>query len=259
MSRRRVGLSASLLASRRRGRGRLLTVPLVLIAALSLSGCESTAEKSAKLERVAKHVTVQEKGLSITRHSRKVRVLGTAVVHSSEGTAATVTVQNRTGAALREVPLAVAVKDAKGHTTAQNDAGGLESALVSVSSIGPHATLTWVDDQLPSAGAATNASASVGEAPAAGGPAPKLTIEGQRLTEEAGGALATGTVTNHSSIEQSKLVVFAVVRRGASVLAAGRAVLPQLAAKASMPFQAYLIGDATGGKLELAAPPTTFR
>jgi hypothetical protein len=241
------------------GRSALLAPALALLATLALCGCETTAERSAELEREAKHVKLQEKGLSIARESTRVRVLGTAVVHSGEGAAATVTVANRSGRTLRGVPLAIAVKDAGGRTTARNDAAGLERALVSIPSIGPHATLTWVDDQLPIDSAPASVNARLGEAPAVAGPSPRLTIEHTRIEREPDGAVATGTVTNHSAIEQSALVVFAVARSGERVVAAGRAVLPQLAAHASMPFQIYFIGEPSGGRLQLAAPPTTFR
>lgn len=245
-------------ARARWARGRLPLPAIAGVLALALCGCETTAEKSATLEREAKHLKLEQKGLSISKESTQVRVLATDAVHSSEGAAATVTVQNRSGRALRGVPLAIAVKDASGRTAFQNDAPGLEAALVSVPSLAPHATVTWVDDQLPAGSAPTSVTARVGEAPAAGGALPKLTISGARLEAEPSGALATGTIANRSHVEQRALVVFAVVRRGRRVVAAGRAVLPQLAPGASTKFQAFLIG-AGSGRLEVAAPPTTFR
>jgi hypothetical protein len=119
-------------------RSRLLPL-LALAAAIVLGGCETTAEKSAKLERAARHPKLRQRGLSISRQSTQVRVLETAVLHSSEGAAATVRLQNRSGHALRAVPLAIAVEDASGRTVFQNDAPGLEAALVSVPSLAPQA------------------------------------------------------------------------------------------------------------------------
>ncbi len=231
---------------------------LALAATLPLCGCETTAEKSAKLEREAKHVKLAQKGLSIAKQSTQVRVLATSAVHSSEGAAVTVTLQNRSAHTLRGVPIAIAVKDASGRTIFQNNAPGLEAGLVSLPSLAPHANVTWVDDQLPSASAPASVTATVGEAPAVTGAVPKLTISEARLESEPGGAVAKGTIANRSAIEQRALVVFAVVRRGARVIAAGRAVLPQLAAGASTEFQVFFIGEAAGGRLELAAPPTTL-
>ena len=69
----------------------------------------------------------------------------------------------------------------------------------------------------------------------------------------------TGTVANRSAVAQKELVVYVVASRGATVLAAGRAVLANLAAGASSPFEVFLIGRPAKATLELAAPPTTFR
>jgi hypothetical protein len=230
----------------------------LLAAVLALCGCETTAEKSTKLEHSAKHFKLAQKGLAITKQSTEVRVLGTSVVKSAEGSAATVTLQNRSARTLRSVPLAITVTNASGRTSYQNDAPGLESALISLPSLAAHATVTWVDDQLPAGIAAAGVSARVGEAQAISAPTPALTISGARVEQEPSGALATGTIVNHSGVEQRALVVFAVLRRGTRDIAAGRAVLPQLPADASMPFQVYFIGETRGGRLLLAAPPTTF-
>jgi hypothetical protein len=40
--------------------------------------------------------------------------------------------------------------------------------------------------------------------------------------------------------------------------AAGRAVLPEVSAGASLPFQAFLQGNPSGARLEASAPATTF-
>jgi hypothetical protein len=234
-----------------------LAVSLTLLAA-TFSGCETTAEKSAKLEHEAKHEKLADKGLTITHESALVHVLATSIVSSSEGSAATVTLQNRSGRALHAVPLAIAVTDASGHTTFQNNAPGLEAALTSVPSLAPHATLTWVDDQLPAGGGAAGVGARVGEAAASSAPLPRMMLSPARLVEEPSGAVATGTVTNDSAIAQRPLVVFAVARRGARIVAAGRAVLPELTAHSSSRFQVAFLGEAAGARVEAAAPATTL-
>jgi hypothetical protein len=229
------------------------------LAVVSLGGCETTQEKAAKLRRQEKSLAVAEQGLSITRRSSDVEVLGAVVVHDSERAAAAVTLRNSSAKTLRAVPIAITVKDAGGKTLFQNNAPGLESALVSVPSIAAHATVVWVDDQLPAGGAPTSASAKVGEAPAAGGPPPTLTVSGARIAEDpANGIVAGGAVANHSTVAQSSLVVFAVARRGGTIVAAGRAIVPELAPAASAPFQASLVGRTSGARLEVFAPPASF-
>lgn len=229
------------------------------IAALLLSGCETTAEKSAKLARQAKHVTLSEKGLSITRESAYVKVVSSTLVHSSEAAAAVVKLRNGSMHTLRAIPIAITVRDASGRSLFQNNAPGLEGALVAVASLAPHATTTWIDDQVPPNGGPASASARVGEGSVVQGRIPSLATSKISLSEDpTSGIVATGTVTNHSSISQRNLVLFGLARRGGKIVAAGRGMLPVLAGGASAPFQVSFVGDASAAQVQVLVPPTTF-
>jgi hypothetical protein len=235
--------------------------PLALaLGALALGGCETTAEKSARLERQAKRVTLaQEKGLTIARESTSIAVTAATVLRSSGRAAAVVTLKNRSASAQRDVPIAIVVKDARGRTLFENDEPGLERSLTSIASIPPHGTADWVNDQLPPGGRPASVSARIGQAPAVAGQLPKLTIAAAKISEDpASGVIAEGTVTNSSKVSQGGLVVFALARRGARIVAAGRAVVAELAPGSSAPFQASLVGDARGAGLELDAPAASF-
>ncbi len=230
------------------------------LAVPALTGCETTAEKSARLQRQAKRVTVSQRGLSITRSSAEIEVLSAIVVRDSERAAAVVTLRNRSDRAERGVPIAITVKDAQGRKLFDNSGPGLETALVSVPSIGPHATVQWVDDQLPLGGSPASVSARVGQAPNVSGVLPKMAIGATRLTEDpANGVLAMGSVRNASPTPQTGLVLFAVALRAGRIVAAGRAIVPELAAHASAPFQASLVGQPQGAQLRIAAPPISFK
>jgi hypothetical protein len=233
---------------------------VLLLAALALVGCETTAEKSAKLQRQAKRVTLSHRGLTIARLSSAVTVVSAALLHGAEGVAAVVTLHNRSSRTLSDVPIAITVANARGRTLFQNDGPGLEAALVSVPSIGPRRSLVWVNDQVPANGDPASVAARVGDAPAVAGNVPQLSIAGARLGEDpASGPDATGTVENSSAIPQRNLVIFGVARRDGKIVAAGRGVLPVLAARGSQPFQLFLIGDARGAQLQISVPPTSFR
>jgi hypothetical protein len=122
-----------------------------------------------------------------------------------------------------------------------------------------HGRLEWIDDQIPSAATTSSASAKVGEAPIARGAVPSLSVSGAHMIEDpSSGPGAEGLLVNHSGVSQSELVVYAVARRGSSILAAGRAVLPLVPADSSTRFQLFFIGDPTGGRLEVTAPPSTL-
>jgi hypothetical protein len=231
-----------------------------IAVALSVGGgaCESTQQESARLERQAKRTTPARDGLRIARPSRLVKVLAATVVRDSEGAAVAVTVHNDSGTALRGVPVAIAVHAADGRTVFENDSPGLEAALVSVPSLPAHATLTWVDDQAPVDGEPSKVAAKVGEAPAVSA-LPQIAISGLHAIDDPdNGPGAAGTVRNRSRVAQTDLVVFVVARRGGRVLAAARAVLPSLPAGASASFQAFLVGDPRGARLEASAPAGTL-
>jgi hypothetical protein len=236
---------------------------MLALCALAFAGCESTQEKSAKLEREAKqHIVVAQKGLSIAHASADVRVVATTVLHSSEGAAAVVTLRNAAAHALRDVPIAISVRDAAGSVLYQNNAPGLESALTSAPLLEPGERFTWIDDQVQAGGSAggppTTVAASVGEAPRAPAGTPRMSLTGVHQIEEAGGAGAEGTVVNDSAVTQHGLVVYGIARRGATIVAAGRAVLAEVAAHGSSRFQLYFIGSSHGAQLQLSAPPTTL-
>jgi hypothetical protein len=59
-------------------------------------------------------------------------------------------------------------------------------------------------------------------------------------------------------VAQSGLVLFAFARRGGKIVAAGRAIVPELAPGASAHFQASLVGDPHGARLQVSAPPASF-
>jgi hypothetical protein len=235
---------------------------LVLIA-LALTGCETSAEKSAKLERAAKleakRTAVAARGLTITKPSDKVAVLAASALKSSEGAAVVVTLHNRSNVALHDVPIEITVKGSGGATIYTNDAPGLAAALVSVPLLRAHATTNWIDDQVQATGTPKSVSAKVGEGEAVAGAIPRLVVEGAHLvSDETSGPEAEGSVVNHSAVGQHELVVYALARRAGRAVAAGRAVIPQAEAGSSTRFQVFFIGDPRGAQLEVSAAPTTF-
>jgi hypothetical protein len=227
------------------------------LACLTLIGCETTQEKSAKLEHAHRKVAVASRGLTIAQASRSIRVLSTAALHTTEGTAAVITLAN-SGTSQREVPLLVSVKQSGG-SAVTNSEPGLARSLTSVAYLPAHATVVWVDDQLTLVGRASAVTATVGEGKSSTGALPKITLGSHRLEREPSGEVLTGTVNNGSSVTQHELVVYAVATRGGHLIAAGRAVIASVAPGASSQFRIFLIGgSAQGAQLTLSAPPSTF-
>ncbi|MFI5008660.1 MAG: hypothetical protein ACHQDY_00120 [Solirubrobacterales bacterium] len=249
----------------------MATVLMALAGALAVSGCETNAERSAKLEkeRLAHPVAVQ-KGLVVTRESPHVKVVEAVAVHDENGTAVVVSLRNTSTGALRNTPIAISVSDAAGRTLYQNNAPGLDPTLVSVPLLEPGRETVWVDDQIPTtATAPARVNARVGEPTAVGGqpgqPAnssgatPQLSVRGVHVFEDpSNGVGEEGTVLNASKVTQQKLVVYAVGRRAGRIVAAGRAVLPEVPAGQSTPFQVFFIGNPRGTQLQVSAPASTL-
>lgn len=242
---------------------RARAAPLALaLAALgvALAGCETTAEKSARLERIdrehRRHVQQESLAAKVARPSTRVHVLSTALLKGSEATAAVVQVQNVSSATLRDIPIEVVVHGAGGSSVYTNGSPGQAPSLVSIPMLPPHGTLYWVDDQVQASGTPVSVSARIGEGAPVVGVAPAVSVSGS-LGQEAGSPVVAGTVLNSSALEQHELVVYAVALRGGRVAAAGRAVIAQAAPGASTHFDAFLEGNPSGARLQLAAPPST--
>jgi hypothetical protein len=241
--------------------GSFWTVPSFLAAGfltLACCGCQTTAERSAELEKQVKHEKILLRGVSVTKENPSVRVLHSTVLHSSVGTAVVVLLRNTSAHALRDAPIEITVRDAKGGVMFQNNQPGADPTLTKVSLLEPGAQTLWIDDQVQVTGAPATASALVGEAARMAGSAPSMSVSGVHLSGEGGEAGVTGTVKNRSHVGQQHLVVYAVASKGSRIVAAGRAVLPEVSPGSSVPFQAYFVGDPSGALIEARAQATTF-
>ena len=233
-----------------------------LLTLVALAGCETTQEKSARLKREGKGL-LEEKGLSVTKTNAGVRVLDTAVLHDQYGTAAVVELQNATPRDMANVPLAIDVRGRDGKTLYRNNAGGLDPGLVSVSLLPHGRRVIWINNQVAAAKPAAGVRVKVG-APKQTGVPPKLpdiVVSKIRQDRDADGKFVTGVIENHSTVLQKRLVVYVLARKGAKVVAAGRGVvekLPPAPTKKPVRFTAYFIGDPTGGRLAIYAPPVRF-
>jgi hypothetical protein len=230
----------------------------IAIASVTACGCETTAQRSAELQRAAKHQLLASQGVSVKRENPNVRVVRRTVIHTSAATAVVVELRNVSSHTLEGAPIALTVRDANGGVLYRNDAPGLQPSLTKVSLLEPGQEAVWVNDQVQTAGTPVSATALVGEATPASN-VPKMSVVGAHVSSEAGGeATETGSVANQSAVTQADLVVYAVARRAGEAVAAGRAVLPEVAAGTSVPFQIYFVGNPGGAHIEVSAPATTL-
>jgi hypothetical protein len=232
-----------------------------LAAAVGLSACESTQDKNKRLakegSKVFQHTTQQV----VTSVNRDVKVVGTTVLHDQNGSAAVVDLRNESARRQVNVPIAIDVKGINGASLFKNNSAGLEPSLVSVSMLKPRAPFTWVNDQVTGGGAPKTVQAAVGATTSAP-PAkvPQIEVTPPKLgVDPTSGVEVTGTVTNHSSILQRKLVLYCVARKGGRVVAAGRGGIDKLKPGGKAKYTIFFIGDPHGAALSVLAPPTTFQ
>jgi hypothetical protein len=234
------------------------------LTALALAGCESNTQRSRKLEKAAlaerlAHPQATQKGVLVTHENPLVKVLKTAVIHDANGIATAVILRNESSKPLRNAPIAITVNDAKGAVLYQNNSPGLDTTLVSVPLLKARGETVWIDDQIKATGVPAQMSARVGEAPIATGALPQVSVSGvHTFADPTNGVGVEGTVSNSSKVAQQKLVVYVVGRRAGQIVAAGRALLPEVQAGQRSAFQMFCIGSPRGTKLEASAPPTTL-
>lgn len=226
-------------------------------AAALLAGCQSTQSKSAELAKQGGAVS-KEQGLEIDKKSRDVKVTGTTVVSDPNGTAAIVELKNTSKKTLVNVPIAIDVRKG-GKSVFANDAPGLEPSLVSVSALKPGESLTWVNDQVFAPGPKVDVKVgATDEQPPA--KLPVVDVGPPRVGgDPTSGFAIEGKVTNRSDLLQRKLVLYAVARKGGKVVAAGRGQVERLKPHAAAGYQIFFIGNPEGARVELVAPPTSFK
>jgi hypothetical protein len=242
----------------------LLGAAPLLLAAVGvgplLSGCESTQAKSARLEKEGAKQLAGERGLVVRRQSADVRAVAASVLSDENGTAVVVVLRNSSAQPVGRVPVAIDVQGPGGTSVYRNDLPGLDPSLVEATGVPAKGELDWVDDQVTASGRPKRVEATIGaERGSAPRELPKLDLTQPRLAEDrVTGIEAVGRVTNRSNVEQRRLVVSCVARKGHKIVAAGRAIVNRLAAGRSATFHVFFIGDPRNAQLTVVAPPTVF-
>lgn len=232
-------------------------------ATLAVTGCESSQSESARLRSQTK-LSAPEQGLRIGRANPDVVVTATTVLTDAKAkrSAAVITLHNTSQRTQAALPLAFAVTDAAGKKLFANNAPGASPDLTTVPSLRAGGSLVWVNDAIVNVAGAAAVRAKIGAGAAAGVPRrlPRLRVSKVVLERDPiDGVTARGTVFNESTVPQKRLVIFAVARRGAKIVAAGRSIVPTVKpGPKGTRFTVFFVGDPRGATLSLAAPPVSF-
>lgn len=228
----------------------------ILAAAVAVTGCESTQDKSAKLAREGRGSAAAQT-VALGPENRSVRITQTVLLSSAGVTAAVVRMHN-SGRSQAGVPILVEAKDAAGRPVYRNDIQGLDPALQGIALLQAGQDAYWVNDQVTATPAPKSLEVRVGRARATvAGEPPRIVVEGVELQRQGGTTVVSGRVSNTSATVQRNLALYCVALRGGSVVAAGRAILPRVQGK-PVSFHVYLVGDPKGGRLVFTVPPTVL-
>jgi hypothetical protein len=234
-------------------------VAVLLLPAALLVGCESTQEKSAKLEAQGAEIAKVEK-IKIGAASQSIEVVDQTLLTDQYGSAIVLKLKNDSPKTQIDVPVGLVVKSAKGKAIYKNDIQGLESGLIQIPIIEGKGEGWWVNDQVLVTQKPQSADVTIGESEAPSPAAiPEIEVSPPVLLSDSSGPNVTGKVTNRSNIEQIDMLLYAVATKGGKVVAAGRGLIPKLKTDGKAEFyRIYFIGDPSNSDIKVFALPSTF-
>lgn len=232
---------------------------LAVLAALSLTACQSTKQRSAELEEDGAKVLLADAGLEIGERSDAVKVTSKTLLSDANGAAVVVGLRNTSGQDLVDVPILIDVRDAAGKSAYRNDVSGIEPALAHVPYIPAGGETEWVHDQVLATGKLKSVRVVVGAdaVPYSGSP-PEFDVSEPHVEgDPVSGIEAAGKVANRSGADQERLLLYAVARRGGKIVAAGRGALEHVKATGKpRHYDIFFIGDPQGAQVEVTPFPT---
>jgi hypothetical protein len=227
------------------------------IAAAALTGCSTTQQEAARLQLNSARIRATELPLQVAGRSTAVSITSVAMISSAQGSAIVVTLHNRTGRAVSDLPLLVGATSHR-HRRYLNDAAGLNYFTTHAPSIPAYGLLRWVlivGRRLPGGTVpCARVGAATGDTALEIGSLPRLRVSLSRALP--GGAILT--VQNPTSVPQYQLPVYAIATRNGRYVAAGQVTIGHLGTGSDVRLRVPLVGDLAGAALTLEAPPTIF-
>ena len=198
-----------------RRRGAALAAAAMLL--VSVAGCETTQQQSAKIGRALGKQSAIAAQTSLGRASGAVRVTRKVLLSAGGSAAVALELTNASAQAQVAFPVLIDVANAAGKSVYRNDTEGIEPSLQQLALLAPHASAWWVDNEVL-ASAPKSVSAKIGAS--------------------------------------TQTALYAVILKGAAPVGAGRAVVASLAAGASTQVLIPVVGAIDGRTIALTAAPT---
>ena len=231
----------------------LALVLAVVASGLTLTACESSQDKAAKLAGSDSQQADVGKGVSVTKENPDVEVGTSAVVSDANGAAAAVRLKNTGSRPLYSLPIEIQVLDAKGEVAYSNTDPGLEPVLTLVPSIPAGGEVWWVNEQVALTEKAKDLKVKVGSSTAKGSSGSFSIGDLRAKPDPAGGVAAVGVVRNQSKSTARNVFVSIVATRGGKPVAAGKSMVDKISPSGSASFDVILIGNPNGAVLQGSA------
>lgn len=232
---------------------------LVALSAMLGSGCESSQEKSRRLQEQAQR-SLHAAGVRVGAQNSAVVVERTSLLRGSDGWAVAALLRNRSTQVQSSLPVSIALRDRRGRIVFRNDAPGLERSLTHVARIDPGQQIWWVNDQAYPTATPVRVEVKVGAGRAAAAAAravaaDRAQVEGVTVVRDpVSGWEAVGTVRSAAGRDLREVIVTCVALRAGRVVAAGRARIERLRGNKPQRFHAFLLGgDPRGARVAARA------
>ncbi|MDO8211062.1 hypothetical protein [Conexibacter sp. CPCC 206217] len=231
-----------------------------------LAGCVSTQQKNARAKIVATRVLDSRRPQRVTRTSADVRVSSVTLVRGGRASAVVVELRSSSPTALADLPVEVGVRVGS-HRRPLNAAGGLDWFQSHVPAIAANGTATWIFLTRRPVAAGGRPYARVGAGATAlpdGAALPRIATTvtaGPASRSDAGDRAERRVrvrVDNDSGIPQYGVQLYALVRRGGRLVAAGKATVRHLGTGARTTAAVALAGAPGDGSVRVHAIPTIF-
>lgn len=236
---------------------RAVTCLAVAGLALGAAGCTSTQDKAAALQAQGTG-NIDTRTVQAGKANPDVEVVREHILSDENGTAVVLELRNTSKTRYAEVPIIIDVQGEGGQSLYRNDIEGIERSVQQYSVLRPEREAIWVNDVVSAAEEPADVQVEIGKGSVLDTKEPRMTIQNRELRDDVDGATLTGFVANKSDIEQKDVVIYAAAFNGTKLVAAGRAMVPQVKAKARTRFNVLFIGDPRGARIELDVPPTVL-
>jgi hypothetical protein len=233
-----------------------LTGAVVLAAAGPLAGCSTTQQAAARLQLNDARIRASQVATTVVAGAtdRLVAVTQLATISRGGRTAYVVLVRNQ-GKAVSDLPISVGYTVGRRSVYA-NRGTSLPYFAAHLPALAGGKSITWVFTTTTRPPAGARLFARVGAKPATAAPGGQPPALSAQVAARSGDRLAV-KVSNDSDIPQYQVPLFAFVRRGRGIVAAGTHTIAELAAGATTTISLPLVGPA-GASPVVEALPTIF-